>query len=176
MGSQAGVVVQGDGELEQAGNTDVSWQAEMESGHGILPVNFMALLESYYAGPPGELIDARHYDWRWDSPAVDSGRWKQARTIGSAAARGTTDSPTIWMLIPDSLPQMEMTRIPAGRVVSSSGTTSENAAYTVAPNTKASVLLDAGALTTAYPEVTVGGGSGARVRVTYAEALVDDQK
>ncbi len=60
MSSQAGFVVQGDGELEQAANTDVSWQAEMESGHGILPVNFMALLESYYAGPPGELIDARN--------------------------------------------------------------------------------------------------------------------
>jgi hypothetical protein len=36
-------------------------------------------------------------------------------------------------------------------------------------------MFDAGALTTAYPEVTVSGGSGARIRLTYAEALIDDQ-
>jgi len=179
MSSQTGFVLQGDGKLERTADTDSSWQVEIEKGTGPLPVNFMALLESYYAGPPGELIDARTYDWNWTSPhSSEPGKWKNAMTIGSAAARGTTDSPTIWMLVPDPLPQMEMTRIPAGRVVSSSGITPPNsqAAFTIAPHSKACVLLDAGALTTAYPELTVNGGSGSRLRVTYAEALVDDQK
>ncbi|MBZ5595904.1 MAG: glycoside hydrolase family 78 protein [Acidobacteriia bacterium] len=177
MSSQTGFVLQGDGEPEQAANTDASWQVEIENGHGILAVNFMALLQSYYAGPPGELIDARKYDWSWNSAQGGApGTWKKAKLIGPAAARGTTDSPTIWMLIPDALPQMEMTRIPAGHVVSSKGTTPANpqGAFTVAAHSKASVLLDAGALTTAYPELTVSGGSGSHVRVTYAEALVDD--
>jgi len=177
MSSQTGFVVQGDGEIEQAANTDSSWQAELESGHSALPVNFMALLHSYYAGPPGELIDATKYDWSWNRAHTSApGKWKKAKLIGAAAARGAQDSPTIWMLIPDSLPQMEMTRIPAGRVALSSGTTPANPqpAFTVAPHAKASVLLDAGALTTAYPELTVSGGAGSRVRITYAEALVDE--
>ena len=183
MTSQAGFVLQGDGEPEQVANTDSSWQVEAENGHGILPINFMAVLENYYAGPPGELIDARTYDWEWSATGVsrgsDSGKWKNARSIGAGAARGTTDSPTIWNLVPDPLPQMEMTRISAGRVVSSSGVTVANSSepsFTVAPNSTASVLFDAGALTTAYPEVSVNGGSGAHVRVSYAEALVDDRK
>jgi len=177
MSSQTGLVLQGDGELEQAANTDSSWQVEIESGHSSLPVNFMALLKSYYAGPPGELIDAAKYDWSWNTASLrDSAKWKPAKPIGPAAARGASDSPTIWMLIPDSLPQMEMTRISAGRVVAALGTmpADPQAAFTVAVHSKARVLLDAGALTTAYPELTVSGGAGARIRLTYAEALVDD--
>jgi alpha-L-rhamnosidase len=183
MTSQAGFILQGDGDVEQVANTGSSWQVEAENGHSILPVNFMALLENYYAGPPGELIDARIYDWGWSTDGAfrgsDSKKWKNARIIGAGAARGSTDSPTIWSLVPDPLPQMEMTRISAGRVVSSSGVTVANSSepsFTVAPNSTAVVLLDAGALTTAYPELSVNRGSGARVRVSYAEALVDDRK
>ena len=122
MSSQTGFVLQGDGENEQAANTDSTWQVEMENGDSPLPVNFMAVLESYYAGPPGELIDARTYDWSWNSAHIsDPGKWKKAMPIGSAAARGSTDSPTIWMLVPDPLPQMEMTRTPVGRAVSRVG-------------------------------------------------------
>jgi len=178
MSSQMGFVLQGDGELEQVANTDSSWQVEIESGHSALPVNFMALLQSYYAGPPGELIDAAKYDWSWNRAHTSApGRWKKAKLIGAAAARGAQDSPTIWMLVPDSLPQMEMTRISASRVVAALGTmpADPQAAFTVAAHSKARVLLDAGALTTAYPELTVSGGAGARIRLTYAEALVDER-
>jgi hypothetical protein len=177
MSSQTGFVLQGDGELEQTANTDSSWQVELETGHTALPVNFMALLQSYYAGPPGELIDAAKYDWSWNTAQPgDPAKWKKAKRIGPAAARGAQDSPTIWMLVPDSLPQMEMTRISAGRAVAALGTmpADPRAAFTVPAHAKARVLLDAGALTTAYPDLTVSGGSGARIRLTYAEALVDD--
>ncbi len=42
---------------------------------------------------------------------------------------------------------------------------------TVPPRTRVSLILDAGRLTTAYPELLTAGGAGARVRLTYAEAL-----
>ncbi len=45
------------------------------------------------------------------------------------------------------------------------------AAVTVPPRTTVTVILDAGRLTTAYPELVTGGGAGATVRLTYAEAL-----
>ena len=179
MSARTGFVLQGGGESEQAANTDSTWQVEIEPGHRPLPVDFTAFLGSYYAGPPGELIDARVYDWNWNAvPMKDPNKWKKAATIGLAAARGTSDSPTIWMLVPDFLPQMEMTRSGAGAVVRWSGikTGSPEAGFTVAPHGTASVLLDARELTTAYPELTVTGGAGARIRVTYAEALIDDQK
>ena len=82
------------------------------------------------------------------------------------------------MLQPDPLPQMEYTEMPAGLVVASSGLDSQNVQATrfrVAARAKASVLLDAGTLTTAYPEIILSEGTDARLRLTYAEALVDQQ-
>jgi alpha-L-rhamnosidase len=177
MTSRAGFILQGDGAAEQIANTGASWQAEVESGHALLPVNFMSLLRTYYAGPPGEVIDGRTYDWEWNVAGSDSGKWKSAETIGDGAARGSQDSPTVWMLEPDPLPPMEMTAIPAGKPVRSVGPVPGNGSttYTVPAGSKASLLLDAAALTTAYPELTLSGGAGSRVRLTYAEALVDDR-
>lgn len=44
-------------------------------------------------------------------------------------------------------------------------------AVTIPPRQTLEVILDAGELTTAYPELVVRGGGGALVRLTYAEAL-----
>jgi hypothetical protein len=49
------------------------------------------------------------------------------------------------------------------------------AALVVPARARASLLLDRGTLTTAYPELTFSRGRGAVVRLTYAEALVDEQ-
>jgi alpha-L-rhamnosidase len=41
----------------------------------------------------------------------------------------------------------------------------------LAPGTRVACILDAGELTTAFPRLRARGGAGARVRLTYAEAL-----
>jgi hypothetical protein len=46
---------------------------------------------------------------------------------------------------------------------------------TIPGHTKASILIDRGAMTTAYPDLVVSQGKGAVVKITYAEALVDAQ-
>ncbi|OGG05703.1 MAG: alpha-L-rhamnosidase, partial [Candidatus Glassbacteria bacterium RIFCSPLOWO2_12_FULL_58_11] len=46
---------------------------------------------------------------------------------------------------------------------------------TIAPNTQATLLLDQSYLNTAYPELTVSGGRGAQISLTYAEALLDSR-
>ena len=38
------------------------------------------------------------------------------------------------------------------------------------------LLLDRKTLTTAYPRLTVSGGKGAKIRLTYSEALYDKDK
>src|SRR2546423_13484058 len=175
MTSRAGFVLQGDSAAEQAANTNESWQVEVERGQWASPTDFMALLKSYYAGPPGEIIDGRRYDWDWNAlsntTGMASNAWKKPILLGEGAARESRDTRTIWMLQPDALPHMEYTAVPVGRVVSSSGVTGEiaqTASLHVAAHTKATLLLDGGALTTAYPEVMLSGGRDARVRLTYA--------
>ncbi|WP_054106444.1 family 78 glycoside hydrolase catalytic domain [Novosphingobium sp. AAP83] len=43
-------------------------------------------------------------------------------------------------------------------------------------NSEARVLIDAAQLFSGYPEFTVSGGKGARIAVTYAEALYDEKR
>src|ERR1700677_3294176 len=69
---------------------------------------------------------------------------------------------------------MEFTGIPIGRIVPKAAGVDRLPA-TIPPHTKLSFLIDRGTMTTAYPEVTVGGGKGSRLRLTYAEALVDSK-
>lgn len=182
MTSRTGFILQGDGAAEQIANTDDSWQVEIESGHGVSGTDFASVLRWYYAGPPGEIIDGRRYDWEWNSATaageVSGTRWRKPTMLGKGAARESSNSRTIWMLEPDPLPQMEYTEVPAGLVVASSGVDSkevQGTSFRIAARAKVSVLLDTGTLTTAHPEIILSRGADARVRLTYAEALVDEQ-
>jgi alpha-L-rhamnosidase len=47
---------------------------------------------------------------------------------------------------------------------------------TIAANSHVHLLLDRQRLTTAYPQLTVSGGKGARISLTYAEALYDEKQ
>jgi hypothetical protein len=177
MLSRAGFLLQGDTAAEEMANTDRTWQVEIEAGHEVSRADFMVHLKSYYAGPPGEIIDGRKYDWNWNTGVMDSHGWKNAAEIGPGAARPSSDTRTVWMLQPDPLPPMEFADAPVGRLVSATGISGgapSGMTFRVAAHSKASVMLDAGALTTAYPELTVTGGAGAHIRLTYAEALIDE--
>jgi alpha-L-rhamnosidase len=180
MSSRAAFLMQGDSKAEQVVNTDASWQAEQERGVEALPLNMISYLHNYYAAEQPERLDARAYDWNWDAKPTGQLEWKAAVAIGAAAPFGAQDSPTIWALMPDPLPPMERSQADPGKVVRSNGI--DNAAQfpggavVVPPNTSATLLLDAGELTTAFPELAVRGGAGATIRLTYAEALVDEKR
>jgi len=177
---QTAFLMQGDTEAEATVNTGKGWQAEGERGHTFLPTSG-AELHTYYAAGPAEALDAATYDWDWQrSPD----RWADAITVGTgepgryaaATPRGTGSGVNSWFLVPDPLPPMEYREAGAGTVVRVEGLPAQSTVpVTIPPHTKASLLTDWGAMTCGYPEVAVGGGKGATVRLTYAEALFDDQ-
>jgi hypothetical protein len=74
---------------------------------------------------------------------------------------------------------MEFAPTSAGEVVRSGITALNgfpNSAATVPASTHVHILLDRKTLTTAYPELTLSGGKGAKIRLTYSEALYDKQQ
>jgi hypothetical protein len=82
--------------------------------------------------------------------------------------------------VPDELPPMEYRRVPAGTVVRQESTPAglalgPDGTGLVPPNTKATFLLDRKELIAAYPRLSVSGGRGARVRLGYQEALIEDR-
>ena len=162
---------------EQGISTPQGWQVEVDPGHRPLDRTSVSF-QQYMAAGPGEEIDASRYDWSWNAEHVSRGAWVDASdpmrdSIFSGnnhahSADVTGDNP--WGLAPNRLPHMEYTETSAGVVVR--GDTSSIPA-TLQANSHLHILLDRKTLTTAYPQLTVSGGKGATVKLTYAEALYD---
>lgn len=176
MSDRIGFLLHGNSEEERIADTDSTWEVEQETGIGILAANVPGF---YYAAEPGIVMNASKFDWSWDSASPEHKEsWTTAVPISRGALRGETDAPNNWQLLADALPPMEMTLETAGTVVRAAEIASPsrfpNAPLTVPAHTSASVLVDRGHLTTAYPAL-IASGSGATIRLTYAEALVDSQ-
>ena len=142
-------------------------------------------LPGYHAAGPGERMDGHAMVW---DMAGEEG-WSKPVSRGPAARREALDSGNDWMLEEDPLPAMTYTPTEAGRVVRA--TEERDAGAPAAERTDLMqvqlgdkpleveahrhlvLLLDRGALTTAYPQVVLSGGDDAALKVTYAEALYD---
>jgi hypothetical protein len=189
---RTGLVVQGDGEAEQAANTDVSWECAPEPGHQPWPEGmkpFRTEAPQYIVVGPGERLDAAQYDWAWaapPAPGAPRGRWAPAVVSAVASPRSITEGPGYQLtpdgrlLVPDELPPMEYRPVPAGAVVKAEGAVvegfPEKGPARIPANAKASVLVDRKTLVTAYPELAFSGGRGAHIRISYQEALLDPAK
>ncbi len=176
-------------------STPKDWQVEIEPGHKPfprVPDGFWA----YMAQGPGEELDAADYDWNWQSPDDKSTAWVAAAspiresvypTVNKAhSADETGDNP--WGLVRDYLPHMEYTPVEPGSVridaapqeplekSIAAAMGSPNAPRTITPHSHIRLLFDRKTLTTAYPQLTVSGGKGSTIRLTYSEALYDDKQ
>jgi hypothetical protein len=173
MSDRIGFIVHGAGDAERGADTSNTWEVEQEKGIG----TFQPDVPGYYAAEPGERLNGASFDWAWQDAAA-GGKWAHATSLGRGALREETDAPNNWQLEADPLPAMEFAEITAGHVVRTTGfetpTNFPAREFIVPTNSKVSVLLDYDHLTTAYPSLKVSGGEGAKVRLTYAEALVDE--
>jgi hypothetical protein len=176
-------------------NESGDWKVETEPGHRPLDRSTVTQ-KTYFASGPGEEIDAAHYDWDWQSPGATGGNWVAATSpmrdsvfpgVNRAHSAGVTgDNP--WGLVPDQLPPMEHAPTESGKAVKWADltkiiTTQPTAirgfpqeAVTVREYHHVHLTLDRQTLTTAYPRLTLSGGKGAKIRITYSEALYDDKQ
>ncbi|HUN84533.1 MAG TPA: alpha-L-rhamnosidase C-terminal domain-containing protein [Terracidiphilus sp.] len=172
-------------------STPKDWQVEVEPGHRALDRTSVTIQE-YMASGPGEVIDAGQNDWNWNSASDASSSWVAAASpmrdsiyggVNHAHSADTTgDNP--WGLVPDTLPHMEFAPTAAGHVVRVDMIGAEQpgltkfpqSPVTLPPGVHVHLLLDRDVLTTAYPELTVSGGKGARIWLTYSEALYDNHE
>ena len=189
-------------ESEATGDTSIStpdgWMVEVEPGHRPLDRTSVGLQE-YFAAGPGEEIDAAKYDWNWDAAAVAAETGSSpAIPCATASSRGRTrrTPPTrpattsggwcrmscrIWSIRRRARAKLSepvnagnaapnvLRRPPIDPVC----TTPQGASQ---PSVHVHILLDRKTLTTAYPRLTVSGGKGAKIRLTYSEALYDKDK
>ena len=178
ISDRTGFVLRGASEAERIADTNPSWEVEEEKGIQLLPTPDN-VRNKYYVAEPAERIDGTALNWDWNSDSSPDGHWKKAEGLGNATPFGAILQNDNWQLVPDPLPPMQRELSPAGKIVRATGIDSPSgfpdATFSVPAHTKAALLIDASHLTTAYPELTVSGGRGANIRLTYAEALFDDK-
>lgn len=187
-------------ESEATGDAGIStpegWQVETEPGHTALDRSSVNL-RAYFAAGPGEQIDAAQYDWNWQAEPKAGSKWVAVGTpmreaMDADNSRAHSDAKTgnnFWDLVPDSLPPMEYSATSAGAVVRTDSAEGmkhfgqageapapEIAGTKIAAHTHTRLMLDRQTLTTAYPALTVSGGKGAKIWLTYSEGLYDKQK
>lgn len=185
MSFRTGFLLEAEGHSARAFSLDTGdqWQVLQDRAYSFdMPVS--RELGGYYVASPGENFDARAHDFGWNTDER-AGDWVAAtvlptRSKGTAtmrgAAHGTVEE---WQLIPSPLAPMEETPERFAAIRRTSGVEAQPGVLmgkgdlTFAANTKASVLLDRGQLTNAYPVLLASGGAGATLRLTYAESLYD---
>jgi hypothetical protein len=172
---------------EATGDSSIStpegWLVEQEPGQGALDRSSVKY-RTYMASGPGEEVDAARYDWDWKNPSAATASWVPAApplreslyTSVNKAHSADTESDNPWNLVADKLPHMELLPTSAGEVVRTDLTELRrfpSGAVAVPAGSHVHILLDRKTLTTAYPLLTVSGGKGAHIHLTYAEALYD---
>ncbi len=177
MSDRTGFLVHGVGSAERDADTNASWEVEQEKGIATLPTELPGF---YYVAGPGEQLDAQKFDWSFASDEVkDKSTWSKPVALGRGALRWERDAPNNWQLVSDPLPAMEMREVASGKLVRTEGTPGSGEiskeTATVPARTKASFLVDHSELVAGYPELPVSGGAGAKIRLTYSEALYDDK-
>jgi alpha-L-rhamnosidase len=166
-------ILQGDTAAEEILNTDDSWKTIKDDSYQPLPVR----VPGYYVAGPAELVDMAKHVKGWENTAFDDSAWAKARMIGPGVTKDAAVNSTGWMLVPSVLPPMEMTsqRLATTRqaegVTVPAGFPATRTKVTIPANTSATILVDQGFLTNAYPTLVFSGGQQATLSMGYAEAL-----
>ena len=180
---RTGFLLQANAEAPAAVSTGEQWRVTENEAYAPIPRDSFNV-EGYLVVGPGERIDASRYPWGWRAPGYDDSAWASAREVGPGMPTdgpGPTGIHEAWTLTPRTIPRMETRAQRFGAIDRARGVEPEpgvlaGAEDLVIPaNTEATLLLDREHLTTAYPVFRMSGGDGARLKVTYAEALYDDE-
>jgi len=175
---RTGFILQGVSEQSTALNTGPGWKCIQDKAYSI---SRAGRVFGYSVVSPDEQVDMSLRERGWMEPGFDDSAWSDPRPISPGTPKLTVgiDVGKTWRLTPSPLPQMERTpqRFDAVRrsenVCIPSGFPQQAVSVTVPARTKATILLDNGVLTNAFPTIVMNGGKGARVQLTYAEALMD---
>jgi hypothetical protein len=201
MSDRTAFLLESEASADSSISTPGGWQVALDSGRKPLGADSISI-KQYVAAGAGEQVDASGTDWSWMEPKSSTSEWvnpadpmRESVFPGSNRAHSsdaTGDNP--WWLVEDYLPHMAFDetspgtvvrgRLPALHVIEDGDPKIASSIdrppfpagpALIPPHTSIHLLLDRKTLTTAYPELTVSGGKGAKILLTYSEALYDNK-
>ena len=180
MTDQTGFIMQGNTAAEADVNTDDRWRVLTNAAYTPIPWGPVAKFENwwYFVVGPTDELDGGRYPWGWQTTGYDDTAWARPRVLARGKPDGVSGD-VAWNLVPSAIPPMESRwqnfqaiRRQSG-VAAGPGLLTGETPLRVPANTTATILVDQGVLTTAYPRLRVSGGRGSFVQLGYAEALYD---
>ncbi len=183
-------VVQGDTPAIAAiVNTGPGWKLRVDSAYAPMAFTYQ-MVGGYYAAAPGESVDAARVPWGWQHPDYVDDAWYTvvandgAHGAGRLQLRADPDGSATgevagWQVMPRSLPPMDEVLQRFRQLRRVEGVAQDDAfvrgsgELLIPARTTATLLVDQGHTTNAYPTLETSGGAGATVTLTYAEALID---
>lgn len=169
-------ILQGVTSEAQVINTNETWKCIQDSSYSPIPV----IMDTYYVAGPGEHVEMMKNIKDWKSLSIQDSNWKNAKPIFQGMPKqivGGYGNIIGWLLVPSSLPQMELTQQRLIKVLKVKGlTVPENfpkvkTSVKVPSNSTVTILLDQSYLTNAYPTLVFSGGKNATISIGYQEAL-----
>ncbi|WP_438479812.1 alpha-L-rhamnosidase-related protein [Oleiharenicola lentus] len=158
--------------------TDAQWRVATDYGHRFQNENttFEGYL-GYFEHRLSSLIPAG-----WNSVSFDDSKWASALVLFKAERiENRRDPASPYGLMPRMIPMLEEgapQNFPDAYVNGGGEVSTEwkkllagHGEVTLQPGEKIDLVLDMGALTTAFPRISASGGAGSTVRLTYSEAL-----
>lgn len=179
VSSRLGFILQGAEAASQAVNSSAGWKVLQTRASRPEPVSLER--RDWIPAGYGEHLDGTQFPWGWERECFNDQDWAKARVIEHGCPRGMRDgSSDMGWLVPRRIPALEQKTERIPRLARSSGVPTDggflqgNQPLTIPPHSQAELLLDQTHLTVGFPELVVSGGQGTEVRLTYAEALVDE--
>lgn len=183
ISNQTAFLVQGDTENENIVNTGEGWKVLHDLSYQPCSTDNAAKMHTYMVIGPGDELNAANYPWGWEQPGYTDTHWLPVKKIASPIPAGY-GSDNLWTLVPRNIPFMkeQLQRIPVLRKATGIETTGTflqgGQPLRIPAHQTMTLLLDQTFNTVAYPELFVSKGKGAKIQLTYAEALfaADGQK
>ena len=160
-------------------NTNETWKCIQDKSFSPIPV----VMNTFYVAGPGEKIVMAKKTKDWKSLTFDDKKWKTSQVHVPGLPKNILGFPGVldsWLLVPSSLPQMELTeqrlqklRQAEGISVPSSFPVTQTK-ITIPANKTVSLLLDQTYLTNAYPTLVFSGGKDGIISLGYQEALYSE--
>lgn len=174
---QTAFILQGDTKAEEILNTDDSWKCMQDTAYSPLEPQ---LVYSYYAVGATEKVDMNIYPKDWTSLNFNDNNWMKAHQLFNGIPKNVNHWSTGWMLIPRSIPPMELTpqrlqSIRRNNINADDNFLHGNHAIKIPAHTTAHILCDQSFETTAFPVLNFSKGKNADISLTYAEALYKNE-
>lgn len=153
--------------------TDIHWSTRCNQAYAPI-TGSRERLGSYIVTGPQLRIDGNQYPWGMGAGAgaVESGM-QPAVALQRANPRGT-GTEMYWPLVARQIPPMELRQLPPPQLIRDARRVGPFTDTLLPANTRDSFLFDVGHLTNAFFKWRTAGGGGAKITVTYAESLIDE--